>query len=52
MQDVRLRLLFEALSRNSAQVLDLFREWDTDGSASVDREEFTRAIHALGFDYR
>ena len=34
-QDLRLTLLFETLSRKSARVIDLFRSWDTDGSASV-----------------
>ena len=36
----------------TSKVLDLFREWDTDGSASVDQHEFSRAIESLGFHYR
>jgi hypothetical protein len=43
--------LHEALCRSSVRVIDLFRRWDEDGSGSIDRFEFRRAIRALGFDY-
>ena len=42
--------LRDALARASARVIDLLREWDTDGSGAVDSAEFRRAIRALGFD--
>ena len=29
---------------------DLFREWDTDGSGTVSKKEFRRAIGALGYE--
>ena len=41
--------LRDALARSSTRVLDLFREWDEDGSGSISRKEFARAIKALGF---
>ena len=37
-----------ALRASSARVLDLFREWDANGDGEVSREEFHRAIPALG----
>ena len=42
--------LKEALARSSTRVIDLFREWDVDMSGTIDREEFRRAIRALGFE--
>ena len=30
--------------------MDLFRRWDVDGSNSIDRKEFRRAIRQVGFD--
>ncbi|KOO21159.1 calcyphosin isoform 2 [Chrysochromulina tobinii] len=48
-QDVRLTLLWEALSRKAGRVIDLFRKWDDDGSGSVDADEFGRALSQLGF---
>ena len=41
--------LKDTLSRSGDQVVDLFRAWDEDGSGTVDRGEFYRAIRALGF---
>ena len=29
--------------------LDLFREWDTDNSGSIDKKEFGSALKAMGF---
>ena len=29
--------------------LDLFREWDTDNSGSIDKKEFGAALKAMGF---
>jgi hypothetical protein len=36
------------LAANSVRVLDLFREWDTDGDGVVDEREFLRAMPLLG----
>ena len=33
-----------------ARVLDLFREWDTDGSGTVSKREFRRAIASLSYE--
>ena len=33
-----------------AQVLDLFREWDTDGDGEVSRKEFHKAMPLLGLE--
>ena len=43
--------LRDALARSSARVIDLFRQWDEDGSGVIERKEFRRAIRALGFDF-
>ena len=43
--------LREALNRSSTRVVDLFRQWDDDGSGSISKKEFRRAIMALGFDF-
>ena len=37
-----------ALRKNSARVLDLFRDWDVDGDGEVSLQEFRRAMPALG----
>ena len=42
--------LKEALRANSGRVIDLFREWDTDGDGEISRKEFHTAIPRLGFD--
>jgi hypothetical protein len=44
--------LKDTLSRSGDQVVDLFRAWDEDGSGTVDRGEFYRAIRALGFVFK
>ena len=36
------------LSANAVRVIDLFREWDDDGTGSVSRDEFRKAMKALG----
>ena len=41
--------LRDALSKSSARVVDLFKEWDTDGNGKVSREEFHKAMGLLGF---
>ena len=51
LQDYRLTLLFESLSKQCAKVLDLFRAMDTDESNSIDRREFRNGLKKLGFEY-
>ena len=41
--------LRDALSKSSARVVDLFKEWDTDGNGKISREEFRKAMGLLGF---
>ena len=41
--------LRDALARSSSRVLAIFEDWDADGSGSIDRREFRRAIQSLGF---
>lgn len=38
------------LSANVARVIDLFREWDDDGSGEIDKKEFRQALKAMGVD--
>ena len=38
------------MKANGARVMDLFREWDTDGDGEVSRKEFHKAMPLLGFD--
>ena len=40
--------LREALARNGHEIAELFREWDADGSGTVDKAEFGRALLAAG----
>ena len=40
----------DALHKNSTRVVDLFRNWDTDGDGSVTRHEFHRAMTMLGLE--
>ena len=40
--------LREALAANLGRTIDLFREWDADGSGWVDKAEFARAVSLLG----
>ena len=42
--------LADALRKNSARVLDLFRDWDQDGDGEVSRKEFHKAMPILGYD--
>ena len=42
--------LRDALKKNAVRVVDLFREWDDDGSGVVTRPEFDKAMPMLGFD--
>ena len=42
--------LRDGLRRSAQRVIDLFRRWDVDGSNSVDRKEFRKAIRHVGFD--
>ena len=36
-----------ALCANRARTMDLFREWDTDQSGQIDKEEFCKAVQTL-----
>ena len=38
----------DALAKNFLRVIDLFHEWDDDGSGTVSREEFHRAMGQVG----
>eukprot|EP00900_Chrysochromulina_parva_P018401 jgi/Chrpa1/26562/Chrysochromulina_OHIO_Genome00013261-RA len=40
--------LREAIVNNQSRISDLFREWDADGNGTVDLQEFTRALIAVG----
>ena len=40
--------LREAIVTNQSRISDLFREWDADGNGTVDLQEFTRALTAVG----
>ena len=40
----------EALSKNAVRVVDLFREWDDDGTGAVDKTEFRRGMKELGLE--
>ena len=42
--------LKQALVESAARVIDLFREWDSDGNGKVSRSEFHRAMGELKFD--
>jgi len=39
-----------ALSKQAIRVLDLFRDWDTNGDGQVSKKEFRNAMPALGMD--
>ena len=51
LEDYRLTLLFETLSKKCAKVIDLFRSWDKDDSKTVDKKEFRTALQSIGFNY-
>ena len=36
--------LRDALAKNAARVIDLFREWDEDGNGEVSKKEFGKAM--------
>ena len=38
------------MKANGARVMDLFREWNTDGDGEVSRKEFHKAMPMLGFE--
>ena len=40
--------LREAIVTNQSRISDLFRVWDADGNGTVDLQEFTRALTAVG----
>ena len=42
--------LADALRLNAGRVLDLFRDWDTDGDGEVSRKEFHKAMKSLGLE--
>ena len=44
--------LRDALIRSSQRVLDLFQQWDVDGSGSITRKELRKAVECMGFDAR
>ena len=41
-------MLSEALASRAVRVIDLFRDWDEDGSGLIDCEEFYKAMGPLG----
>ena len=41
--------LRDALSKSAVRVVDLFKDWDTDGNGKVSKEEFHKAMGILGF---
>jgi Ca2+-binding EF-hand superfamily protein len=51
MSEYVLWALRDALARSSARVIDLFRQWDEDGSGEIDQKEFRQAVQAMGFDF-
>ena len=42
--------LKDIIQENSVKLIDLFREWDTDGNGAIDAKEFRKAVSALGYD--
>ena len=40
--------LREWLAKNASKVMNLFKTWDIDGSGTIDKAEFRRAMRALG----
>eukprot|EP00966_Prymnesium_polylepis_P200983 4657626-Prymnesium_polylepis.1 len=49
MNEYILFTLRDALGRASKRVIEMFKEWDDDGSGTVGKAEFRRAVHAMGF---
>ena len=54
LQGASLEAMMDALRAKIAsslqRTLNLFAEWDTDGSGSIDRQEFVRALAVLGLE--
>ena len=50
-QEYRLSLLLETLSVKSGQVYQILMQWDQNGDAQVDRQEFGEAIRHLGLQF-
>ena len=50
LQDYKLTLLFEALQRHSAAMLQSFTTFDIDGDGGLDVSEFTEALLSIGID--
>ena len=44
------QLLSRALASRGVRVIDLFRDWDEDGSGVIDKEEFFRGMAPLGIN--
>ena len=42
-------ILARSIKKNAVRAVDLFKEWDEDGSGGIDKSEFFRAIRALDF---
>ena len=42
--------LADILKAHSVKLIDLFREWDEDGNAAIDKKEFRKAVAALGYE--
>ena len=40
--------LRDALARSGSRVIELFRQWDTDGDGTVSKKEFVRSLPQLG----
>ena len=38
------------IAANSVRVIDIFQTWDEDGSGSISKKEFRKAVAALGYD--
>ena len=47
---INLSSLIEVIERHDTKVKDLFKAWDEDGNGKVSKQEFRKAIIALGFD--
>ena len=43
--------LRDALGKKLREMLDLFKKWDVDGSGTIDKSEFRKAVAALGLKY-
>ena len=43
--------LMKGLMAKQARIIDLFREWDTNGDGEVDIDEFRRAMPVLGLGF-